>query len=151
MRTVLTAIIGIVVFVACVSANPLVKRQVPPGKGYDLPAGAEEVLGEIKTTFSCDDKIYGYYADVDNDCKVFHVCVPVMHSDGKTDMYMYSFFCGNQTVFDQETLVCINPEDAWPCEIAPMLQIINENFGQNVWHTTPRPVNLPVTRRPLGK
>ena len=33
----------------------------------------------------------------------------------------WSFFCGNQTVFDQETLTCNYPEDAFPCEESPSL------------------------------
>lgn len=51
------------------------------GPGLQLPAGAELVLGDyVQTTFSCEDaehQRYGYYADVDNNCQVFHVCNPV--------------------------------------------------------------------------
>jgi len=116
-------------------------RSISKRQAYVLPAGAEEVVGDIKTTFSCADKIYGYYADVDNECKIFHVCLPVTFPDQRTETFTFSFFCGNQTVFDQESLVCAWPDEAIPCNDAPLFYLpINENFGKDVWHTTNRPV-----------
>lgn len=60
-------------------AEPLARQA--SGPGLKLPAGAELVLGDyVQTTFSCEDEEhqrYGYYADVDNNCQVFHVCNPV--------------------------------------------------------------------------
>lgn len=109
-------------------------------QAYALPAGADAVLGDIKTTFSCGDKLYGYYADVDNFCRIFHVCLPLTFPDGRSETFTFSFFCGNQTVFNQETLVCTHPDEAIPCQDAPLFYLINENFGKQVWHTTPRPV-----------
>lgn len=112
------------------------KRQ----QAYVLPAGADEIVGDIKTTFTCEGKLYGYYADVDNDCQIFHVCLPLEFPDGRSETYTFSFFCGNQTIFNQETLVCTYPAEAIPCADAPLFYLINENFGKDVWHTTPRPV-----------
>lgn len=51
-------------------------------EAYDLPDGAELIVGPIKTTFKCPEK-YGYWADVDNDCKIFHICHPVDYPDGE--------------------------------------------------------------------
>jgi len=119
-------------------SGPVVRRQASDPGVYILPGGAELVLGTIRSTFNCHQRIYGYYADVDNDCRVFHVCVPQVLADGTQETAMFSFFCGNQTVFDQEHLVCTYPEDAAPCSEAHFYYMINENFGQKVWHTTPR-------------
>ena len=50
---------------------------------YVLPDAADTLVVDLKTTFSCDNRPYGYYADVDNDCKVFHVCQPIADADSK--------------------------------------------------------------------
>ena len=45
---------------------------------YQFPDGYLDILGrEASRDFSCEDRQYGYYADVANDCKVFHICVPI--------------------------------------------------------------------------
>jgi hypothetical protein len=50
---------------------------------YELPAGSDLLLGfQVRTTFSCDNRVYGYYADVDNNCQLFHVCFPVRDDIG---------------------------------------------------------------------
>ena len=36
-------------------------------------------------------------------------------------MDKYSFVCGEGTVFDQSTLTCNYPENAFPCEESPSL------------------------------
>ncbi|GIY01995.1 chitin-binding type-2 domain-containing protein [Caerostris darwini] len=41
----------------------------------------------------------------------------------------YSFFCGNQTVFNQLTLTCAFPEDAVPCQNARDFYYVNDNIG----------------------
>lgn len=98
---------------------------------YDLPDGAEIIVGSIKTTFQCPSASHsGYYADVDNACKIFHVCHPVTHADGYSETLQWSFFCGNQTVFNQLTLTCAWPEEAVPCNNAPDFFYVNQNIGQ---------------------
>ena len=52
---------------------------------YILPDGSDTLINNLKTTFSCDNRPYGYYADVDNDCKVFHVCQPIDGEDGQVN------------------------------------------------------------------
>lgn len=74
--------------------------------------------GGIRTSFSCDGLGYGYYADPDNDCKIFHICQSFKMSDGSIYNNHWSFVCGNQTVFNQVSLSCSHPEDAVPCESA---------------------------------
>ncbi|QQP52931.1 Putative LOC100898776 [Caligus rogercresseyi] len=90
---------------------------------YQLPADAEFILdAPISTSFSCDGQAYGYYADVDNNCQIFHICLPIEDDLGQIiETAQYSFVCGNQTLFDQQTLTCNHPEDAFPCQEAPAL------------------------------
>uniref|UniRef100_T1J0Q9 Chitin-binding type-2 domain-containing protein n=1 Tax=Strigamia maritima TaxID=126957 RepID=T1J0Q9_STRMM len=116
------------------AAASSVSRQTLGGAAstaYALPDGAEIVVGAIKTTFSCEGRIYGYYADPDNNCQVFHVCVPYQDVENGIDQTVqYSFFCGNLTVFDQESLVCTYPDDAVPCsEASGIYDKVNRNFG----------------------
>ncbi|CAL4209028.1 unnamed protein product, partial [Meganyctiphanes norvegica] len=40
----------------------------------NLPSGASAMMGDISSTFSCADRPYGYYADVENFCSVYHIC-----------------------------------------------------------------------------
>ena len=43
----------------------------PTNQAYLFAADAETFLYEpLKTTFSCQGRDYGYYADVDNNCQV---------------------------------------------------------------------------------
>nr|XP_027233066.1 homeobox protein 5-like [Penaeus vannamei] len=60
----------------------------------NLPSGASALLGGITSAFSCLDRPYGYYADQDNSCRVFHVCNPTLFSNGAVETYQYSFMCG---------------------------------------------------------
>ncbi|KAF8763185.1 U-scoloptoxin(01)-Er1a-like [Argiope bruennichi] len=56
-----------------------------------------------KTSFSCWDKVNGaYYADIETDCQMYHVC----HRDKNGKTKSTRFLCGNGTVFDQRHLVC---------------------------------------------
>lgn len=110
--------------VALAVAVPRMKRQA-----YELPDGAELIVGPIKTTFSCDGFRYGYYADIDNNCQIFHVCNQITHADGSAETQHYSFFCGNQTVFNQLTLTCAFPEEAVPCQNARDFFYVNDNIG----------------------
>ena len=107
-----------------------------------LPASAADLLdAPYDYGFNCDqqDAGYGYYADVNNGCKVFHICVPIYDNEGALDrMDKYSFVCGEGTQFDQSTLTCNYPEVftlkirdhnltsfqfqfAFPCEESPSL------------------------------
>ena len=49
----------------------LVWAQSPNNQAYLFAADAESFLEQsLKTTFSCQGREYGYYADVDNNCQV---------------------------------------------------------------------------------
>lgn len=55
--------------------------------------------------YSCDERVYGYYADTENSCQVFHVCYPYVDVDLLIKVRMFSFICGEGLVFDQSRLV----------------------------------------------
>ncbi|XP_068231354.1 putative uncharacterized protein DDB_G0286901 [Palaemon carinicauda] len=96
----------------------------------NLPSGATRLLGSISSSFSCTNRPYGYYADQDNACRVFHVCNPALFSDGKIETYQYSFMCGEGTVFDQSEMTCKVEYDATPCQEAASFYFRNEQFGR---------------------
>merc|ERR1712243_525890 len=90
--------------------------------GNGLPAGAEEVLSGPydPNAFSCEGQDYGYYADVARGCEIFHICLPIQDSEATVIEYAkWSFFCPSQTVFDQQSLTCNHPDNAFPCEESP--------------------------------
>ncbi|CAG2167252.1 unnamed protein product, partial [Oppiella nova] len=95
-----------------------VKRQ---SNAYRFASGVEFVVPEIRESFSCENRDYGYYTDIDNNCQVFHVCVPPAQQ--------FSFFCPNTTIFDQRLLVCQDESFATPCREAERFYVINQNFG----------------------
>ncbi|XP_068242955.1 uncharacterized protein [Palaemon carinicauda] len=99
---------------------------------YRFSDGYLDILGgEPNRVFDCTGRPYGYYADVAADCQVFHICLPIPNAAGEVvDMAQYSFFCGNQTVFSQDSLTCAHPQFALPCEESEILfDISNADFG----------------------
>ena len=94
------------------------------GGAYQFPADAETILSSVpvQESFTCEGQQYGYYADVDNNCEIFHICLPIEDDAGAVIEYaQWSFVCGNGTIFDQQTLTCNYPTDSFPCEEAPSL------------------------------
>ncbi|XP_064100986.1 probable WRKY transcription factor protein 1 [Macrobrachium nipponense] len=96
----------------------------------NLPSGASAILGSISTSFSCVERPYGYYADQDNSCRVFHICNPYLFSDGEVQTYQYSFMCGEGTIFDQNEMTCKAEYEATPCQEAQNFYFRNEQFGR---------------------
>ncbi|KAK7084863.1 hypothetical protein SK128_010603 [Halocaridina rubra] len=78
----------------------------------------------------CDDRVYGYYADQDNNCQIFHICHPYVDGDFFVKTRMFSFICGAGLVFDQSKLVCDFPEASIPCDVASQYYNINNYFGR---------------------
>ena len=56
-------------------------------QAYQLPADAETILSSvpISESFSCEGQPYGYYADTDNNCEIFHICLPVENDVGEVN------------------------------------------------------------------
>jgi hypothetical protein len=90
---------------------------------YTFAADAETLLKTpLQSTFKCEGQAYGYYADVANNCQVFHICLPIEDDAGAViETAHWSFICGNGTIFDQATLTCNHEADAFPCEEAATL------------------------------
>jgi len=96
---------------------------------YGLSSGAFELFGNIDSSFNCEGRIYGYYANEELNCQIFHVCEPVSYPDGRQETIQHNFFCPNQTVFDQSLLVCNHVTDAIPCGESSAYHNLNEQFG----------------------
>lgn len=82
----------------------------------------------IRTGFQCQQD--GYFADVDNNCQIFHVCHRETDAEGKETQRQWTFLCGNQTVFNQLSLTCSYEEESIPCQSAPSFFYLNERIGQ---------------------
>ena len=101
-----------------------------------LPDGVEFILsGPLQSTFTCENA--GYYADLDNNCEVFHICDVSINPEGEREVRQYSFACGNKTIFNQLTLTCALPDESIPCSAAPQFYRMNEKLGvENIpFHT----------------
>lgn len=88
--------------------------QGEPGKDYPI-------YSEIpQTSFKCSDqKLPGYYGDVEAKCQVFHIC----QADGRMD----SFLCPNGTIFAQNYFVCVWWHD-FDCSTTESFYNLNENL-----------------------
>ena len=118
-----------------------------------LPHGSTKILGDdIDTSFNCYGRSYGYYADVKNQCKVYHVCSPKLDEFGKRFYEHYSFVCAEGLIFDQQKLTCVPSAQAYgECLHAEKFyhntaDLFNSN---QVAHETPRvTLNAPVAPAP---
>ncbi|XP_044755211.1 GATA zinc finger domain-containing protein 14-like [Coccinella septempunctata] len=103
----------LVLYTACGNAQFLNNRPFPTYSLENMP----------DTEFSCRDKILGgYYADVDAQCQMFHICVKVA-GVGVQD---FRFLCPNGTAFDQDHQICAEWEDV-DCD-ATTLYYSSDNF-----------------------
>ncbi|CAG2104120.1 unnamed protein product [Medioppia subpectinata] len=114
----LLSVLVLALFSTNLAQKTRVKRQ---SLAYRFASGVEFVVPDLRESFTCENRDYGYYADVDNNCQVFHVCVPPAQH--------FSFFCPNTTIFDQRLLVCNDELFATPCREAERFYVINQNFG----------------------
>ncbi|XP_071552735.1 U-scoloptoxin(01)-Cw1a-like [Panulirus ornatus] len=106
---------------------------------YQFSDGYLSILGtEPAQSFDCGGRAYGYYADIPTDCRVYHVCLPIAGFYGEiVDTAQFSFVCGNQTVFSQDSLACTHPEEAFPCDQADTIyDSSNAIFGVTQEHET---------------
>ncbi|XP_053207425.1 U-scoloptoxin(01)-Er1a-like [Panonychus citri] len=114
-----------IVIVAVCARNVREKRQA---NTLLLPDGIEFILNApLVSKFRCEAA--GYYADIDNNCQLFHICDASTNPRGVAEIRQYTFACGNQTIFNQLTLTCSTPEESIPCEIAPQFYAINSKLG----------------------
>eukprot|EP00095_Tigriopus_kingsejongensis_P002020 snap_masked-scaffold419_size176504-processed-gene-0.23 protein:Tk02020 transcript:snap_masked-scaffold419_size176504-processed-gene-0.23-mRNA-1 annotation:"cuticle protein" len=128
----------VLVFSACMAGYLALPQVYPDGESpnnqaYNLPADGETLLAQaLSLSFSCDSREYGYYADVSNNCQIFHICLPIEDDAGSIiETAQWSFICGNGTVFDQQTLSCNYELDSVLCDQAESLYNLVE-FGKNI-------------------
>lgn len=71
------------------------------GRDYMLAASSDVILKKKRMNqLVCSEP--GFFADVSNECQVYHVCVETGRPDQSGyDLRQYSFFCGAGTIFDQ--------------------------------------------------
>jgi len=71
------------------------------------------------STFNCENRKFGYYADVGRNCTIYHLCNPVTLPNSPDLVYQrISFLCVQNSTFDQMTLSCTRqPQIA--CSISP--------------------------------
>ncbi|CAH1364402.1 hypothetical protein MTP99_000782 [Tenebrio molitor] len=68
-------------------------------------------------TFDCSNRAIGFYADVEYDCQIFHMCDP----EGRRIPHS----CANDTSFNQEYRIC-DWENNFDCSEAPKWYYLNE-------------------------
>lgn len=104
------------------------KAVMPP---LELPSNATSIRADITDSFSCENRGYGYYADVENECQIFHVCLPVMNADERKERtFRWSFICPEETVFSQVVFTCVRMEDMPnECKDSEQYYQLNKNFG----------------------
>ncbi|XP_063835766.1 uncharacterized protein LOC135084938 [Ostrinia nubilalis] len=101
----------------------IIDRSIAALDGY-VPGEDYPIYTEVPSglSFTCDDKIPGYYADPETMCQVWHWCVPSIGGN-----VMYSFVCAPGTVFNQRSRVC-----DWffkvDCPSSPAYYGINEDL-----------------------
>ena len=97
------------------------EETIPGVPGDDYPIFAEVP----DTSFVCDGLVEGgYYADVEAECQVFHIC----GNDGNGGLTKYSFLCPNGTIFQQQYFVC----DWWfnvDCPVAENFYSLNDDVA----------------------
>ena len=71
---------------------------IPGLPGDDYPVFSQPP----DTSFTCGDKIEGYYGDPEADCQTFHICA----NDGVGGLLKYTFLCPNGTIFNQQYFIC---------------------------------------------
>ncbi|XP_011157347.1 uncharacterized protein LOC105194222 isoform X1 [Solenopsis invicta] len=125
-------LLGLLAIALSLPQQPKSKRPTPVFKvsktgGLRLPDNATLIRENIVDTFSCQDRIYGYYADMENECQLFHVCMPQTRGSIR-----WSFICPAETVFNQATFVCTHTENSIPCEESEKYYALNEDIGKEV-------------------
>jgi len=93
---------------------------IPGAPGDDYPVFSQPP----DTSFTCGDKIEGYYGDPEADCQSFHICA----NDGVGGLLKYSFLCPNGTIFNQQYFIC----DWWfnvDCSLTEDYYYLNEEVA----------------------
>ncbi|XP_018046918.1 PREDICTED: uncharacterized protein LOC108686239 [Atta colombica] len=76
-----------------------------------------DIFANLTFRFTCKDMPSGFYADIDYNCRIFHVCENF--GDG------FPVICANDTVFDQKQRICTDEENI-DCHHAHEWYYLNE-------------------------
>ncbi|XP_011643646.1 uncharacterized protein LOC105431261 [Pogonomyrmex barbatus] len=76
-----------------------------------------DIFANLTFRFTCENMPPGFYADVDYNCRVFHVC----EESGNE----FPVICANDTVFDQKQRICTDEENV-DCQHAHEWYYLNE-------------------------
>ncbi|OQR73118.1 hypothetical protein BIW11_01191 [Tropilaelaps mercedesae] len=116
MRRFTTLLLPAVTVAAQLSTLSPPTTPSPEARYLGLAASADQALNHqpINIQFSCANRPHGYYADIGNGCKIYHICNPQEVVGGKRAVMQYSFFCPSGTTFDQQERIC-TPSPTTPC------------------------------------
>nr|XP_022909813.1 uncharacterized protein LOC111420944 [Onthophagus taurus] len=129
-------VLPLVFSLAYAAPNLRLSIEQAPAQLLTLPSNATSIRSDISDSFSCEGRDYGYYADVENDCQLFHVCLPVTYANGRQQTFRWSFICPDETVFNQEMFTCTRSDEALNCDDSPRFYSLNKSFG-DVLNTDP--------------
>lgn len=62
-----------------------------------------DIFGNLTFHFTCEGMPSGFYADMDYNCKIFHVCDNAGNG--------FPVICSNNTIFNQKQRICSDEED----------------------------------------
>lgn len=80
-------------------------------------AALETTSNKRTSTFSCEKRVTGYYADVKLGCRVYHFCAT--EELGEVSYQRVSYMCLEGSIFDQKELNCVRERDLnIPCDKA---------------------------------
>lgn len=90
-----------------------------PTTQFETTTTAVETTSNRRTsTFSCEKRVTGYYADVKLGCRVYHFCATIEEL-GEVAYQRVSYMCLEGSIFDQKELNCVREIDLnIPCNKA---------------------------------
>lgn len=104
-----------------------------PSIPADFLASSPSEFAPVPTSFSCADKISGLaYADIDNDCRMFHLCLP---TPTKGKLQDHRMFCKDGQAYQQEKGVCA-PQGGFDCAASSKFFVLNKlasEDGRRKW------------------
>lgn len=96
---------------------------------------SEAALLHAHSSFSCQNREMGYYADVERQCKFYFFCLPG-EFNGTVVYQRISYMCLNDAVFDQTELDCVK-KSSTACDESPKFfessnEIVRKAVSQNL-------------------
>ena len=90
-------------------------EQTPIVQHFPLTVEQIPVVQEhLLTPFSCTGRRFGYFADIQHNCKIYHVCNPLA-GPSEPEGTHYTFNCPATTLFDQRYHTCVPESLALDC------------------------------------